>query len=99
MISITAHDEGVTIPVYAQPNAKKNAIVGEHAAALKISVTAPPEDGKANAAILEVLRIWLGLRRQQLELLHGQAQRKKIILVKDVTVEELVCEIAAKLLT
>ena len=45
-ITITPHAEGATLAVRAQPGARKNAVVGEQAGALKVAVTAPPEDGR-----------------------------------------------------
>ena len=45
----------MVLPVLAQPGAKRNAILGERAGALRVAVTAPPEKGKANAAIQSVL--------------------------------------------
>src|SRR4051812_50099888 len=62
-VQIAPHPEGATMAVRAQPNARKTTVVGEHGGALKVAVTAPPEDGRANEALVEVLRDWLGLRR------------------------------------
>jgi uncharacterized protein (TIGR00251 family) len=63
--------------------------VGEHAGALKIAVTAPPEDGRANQAITELLREWLGLKRSQVELASGATNRNKQFLIRGVSVSEL----------
>lgn len=89
MIAVQAHAEGATLAVRAQPGARKNAVLSEQAGALKVAVTAPPEDGKANAAIVEVLKDWLGVRRSQVELLSGATHRNKVFLVRGVTVEQL----------
>ena len=43
MIAVTAHAEGSLLPVRAQPGARKTAVLGEQAGALKVAVTAPPE--------------------------------------------------------
>ena len=51
MIELTPHAEGTILPVHAQPGARRNAILGERAGALRVAVTAAPEKGKANAAI------------------------------------------------
>lgn len=96
-ITITAHAEGATLAVRAQPGAKRNAVLGEQAGALKVAVTAPPEDGRANAALTDLLRDWLGLKRSQVELLSGATNRNKAFLIRGVTPEELTALIAAKL--
>ena len=55
MIAIAEHADGCILPVRAQPGARKAGILGEHAGALKVAVTAPPEDGRANRALTEGL--------------------------------------------
>jgi len=97
MISLTMHQDGVILPVRAQPGARKAGIVGEHGGSLKVAVTAPPEDGRANKALLEVLREQLGLKRSQLELLSGETSREKRFLVRGLTKDELSARIAARL--
>ena len=71
MIEITPHAEGGVLAVRAQPGARKNAVLGEQAGALKVSVTAPPEDGRANAMLLDFFAQWLGAKRSCLELIGG----------------------------
>lgn len=89
MIAVQAHAEGATLALRAQPGAKKNSVLGEQAGALKVAVTAPPEDGRANAALIEVLKEWLGVRRSQIELLSGATNRNKVFLIRGVTSEAL----------
>src|SRR5207248_7670076 len=89
MIELIPHEDGWVLPVRAQPGARKNAVAGEQAGALKLYVTAPPEDGKANKAILEVLRNSLGLKRSQLDLLSGLTSREKRVLIRGLEREEL----------
>lgn len=96
-ITITAHAEGATLAVRAQPGAKRNAVLGEQVGALKVAVTAPPEDGRANAALTDLLRDWLGLKRSQVDLLSGATNRNKAFLIRGVTPEELTALVAAKL--
>src|SRR4051794_13778279 len=94
MIALTDHAEGVLLPVRAQPNARRAGVVGEQNGALKVAVTAPPEDGRANAALAEVLREALGLKRSQLELTSGQTSRDKRFLIRSVSREELTARLA-----
>ena len=83
------HPEGCLLAVRAQPGARKAGVQGEHAGALKVAVTAPPEDGRANQAITEVLRDWLGLKRSQVELISGATHRNKQFLIRGMTAEDL----------
>ena len=64
---------------------------------MKIAVTAPPEDGRANEALVEMLRDWLGVKRSQVSLMSGDKNRNKVFLIHGVTVEDLTTRIAAKL--
>ena len=88
-IALEGREGGVALPVKAQPGAKKNAVVGVHSGALKVAVTAAPEQGKANQAITELLAETLGLRKSDVELLSGQTSRAKKFLVRNVSVDEL----------
>ncbi len=97
MIPIADHAEGLVIQVRAQPGAKRSAVVGQHGDALKVAVTAPPQDGRANDALVEVLRDALGLKRAQIELLSGQTSRDKRFLVRGINRADLLARIAALL--
>jgi uncharacterized protein len=89
VIALVDHPEGVVLPVRAQPGARKAGILGEQAGALKVAVTAPPEDGRANKALTELLRDALGLKRSQIELLSGATGRDKRFLIGGVSRTEL----------
>jgi len=96
-ISITEHTEGCVVAVRAQPGARKNGVQGEQNGMLKIATTAPPEDGRANDAITDILREWLGVKRSQVELIGGPTSREKKFLVRGVDVEVLKEMIDARL--
>jgi uncharacterized protein (TIGR00251 family) len=96
-ITITPHAGGCLLAVRAQPGARKNAVLGEHSGSLKVAVTAPPEDGRANEALVEVLRNWLGLKRSQVELASGPTNRNKQFLIRGLTPDELAAAMASKL--
>jgi uncharacterized protein (TIGR00251 family) len=82
MVHVTAHAEGSIMVVRAQPGARRNGIVGEVGGAVKIAVSASPDKGKANQAIIEVLRDVLGVKPSQLELLSGFTSRQKRFLIR-----------------
>src|SRR5947209_16366085 len=89
MIAITEHAEGCVLPVCAQPGARRAGVQGEQNGALKVAVTAPAQDGRANDALLEVLRDELGLKRSQVALLAGPTSRDKRFLVRGLSRAEL----------
>jgi len=87
VIQIVGHAEGSVLPVRAQPGARRTGVVGEQNGALKIAVTAPPDKGKANDAIQEVLCATFGLARRQVELVSGAGSRSKKFLLRGATLE------------
>ncbi|GIW79929.1 MAG: hypothetical protein KatS3mg105_1736 [Gemmatales bacterium] len=89
MIDVVEQDGNCILPVRVQPGARKNAAVGEHGGALKLAVTAPPEQGRANRAVIELLCALLDLKRSQIELLSGATSRDKKFLLRGVTAEAL----------
>jgi len=94
MIALTDHAEGVILPVRAQPGARKAGILGEQAGALKVAVMAPPEDGRANKALTEALRVALDLKRSQVELLSGAMSRDKRFLIRGLKRPDLAARLA-----
>ncbi len=94
MIAIADHAEGCVLPVRAQPGARKAGVLGEQGGALKVAVTAPPEDGRANKALTEALRDLLNLKRSQVELLSGATGRDKRFLIRGLTRPELESRVA-----
>lgn len=75
--------------VKVQPKASADAIVGEHAGALKIRVAAAPEDGKANRAAVKFLAGKLGLRRSDITIISGEHSRDKLFAIQGLTKGEI----------
>ena len=82
MIKLVETAEGLILPVWAQPRAKKDRIVGEFNGCIKVAVTAPPEGGRANEAIAEVIADALGLRGSAVQVVGGLTSRQKQVQVK-----------------
>ncbi|HWY56154.1 MAG TPA: DUF167 domain-containing protein [Terriglobales bacterium] len=80
---------GVTLAVRVQPRAKRNAIVGKVGEALKVALTAPPVDGRANAACIEFLANLLKVPRSSVTIASGETSRNKIIHVAGMTADEM----------
>jgi uncharacterized protein YggU (UPF0235/DUF167 family) len=97
MIAVMSHARGVILPVRAKAGAKANELIDERDGALRVAVTAPPEGGRANEAIVRVLADSLNLRTSQITLLTGAGSRSKRFLVAGITAEDLVNRIEAAL--
>ena len=89
MIAVIDHPDGCVLPVRAQPGARKAGVLGEQAGALKVAVTSPPEDGRANKALVEILRKVLHLKRSQVDLLSGATSRDKRFLIRGVNAKDI----------
>lgn len=89
MIPVHQTSGGVTFAVKVQPRAKRNAVAGEVGEALKISLTAPPVNGKANAACIEFFANLLKVPRSSVTIAAGQSSRNKIIRVAGLTGQQL----------
>jgi uncharacterized protein (TIGR00251 family) len=69
--------EGVELLVLVQPRASRSKIVGEHDGRLKVALAAPPVDGEANAALIDLLAELFQVRKAQITLLDGHTGRRK----------------------
>ena len=72
--------KGITLSCRVQPRASRNAIAGILGESLKVALTAPPVDGKANAELCKFLADKAGLSRSCVQILSGETSRTKVIL-------------------
>jgi hypothetical protein len=79
----------ISFAVKVHPRAKKDAITGQIGDALKLSLTAPPIDGRANDACIEFFAKLLKVPRSSVTIASGQTGRNKIIRVAGMSAEEL----------
>ena len=89
MISIHDTPEGASFAIKVHPRARKNAITGELGGALKLSLTAPPVEGRANEACIEFLANLLKVPRSSVTIASGQSSRRKVIRVSGVLADEV----------
>jgi hypothetical protein len=82
---------GAVIAVKVVPGASRDRIVGVLGDCLKIATTAPPEKGKANAAVAKLLAAALGLAPRAVQLLSGTTSPRKELRVAGVSAQGL-CE-------
>jgi len=85
VIALHETSSGITFAVRVQPRARRKAIVGEFGEALKIALTAPPVDGRANEACVEFLAEVLRLPRSSVTIISGQGSRNKVVRVTGCT--------------
>jgi len=88
-VFLGATPRGTWLKVRAVPGASRERVVGVLGDALKVSVSAAPEKGKANKRILAVLAAGLDLASGDLELVGGQTARDKRVLVLGLSPMEL----------
>ncbi len=89
MIEIRETSSGVSFAVRLQPRAKKTAIIGEMDGALKLSVTDPPIEGRANEALVRFIADLLKVSRSSVTIAAGESNRNKVIRVEGVTAEQV----------
>jgi len=71
--------DGCSLVVRVHPWAKKNAVIGLHDGALKLSLNAPPVDGKANEALIAFIAEQINVPRSKIALIAGATSRSKTL--------------------
>ena len=75
------------VDVYVQPGAKVSQIIGKHGERLKIKISSPPVDGKANHAVIEFFAKLFNLAKRDVNIESGEKSRsKRVSLIGDVTI-------------
>ena len=83
-------DDGIQLRLKVIPGASRSQIVGGHGDRLKIKVAAPPEQGKANRAVVELLKQWLGSNAIEIVAGHGHAEKTvKVTGITGLTAEQM----------
>jgi len=89
VIGVHEASEGVTFTVKVQPRARRNAVIGALGDDLKISLTAPPLDGRANEACIEFFSQALRVPKSAVAIVSGQTNRRKLVRVTGITATQL----------
>lgn len=79
------------------PGARRTELVGRQGDAWKVRVAAPPERGKANDAVCELLASLLGLRRDEVSIAAGGSGRRKVVDVAPLAADAIERRLAAAL--
>ncbi len=89
LIFTTETPDGCTLNIRLHPGARKNAINGLHAGALKISLTTPPVDGRANEALIDLLSDRLNIPKARITLIAGHTNRLKTLHITTLTAPQV----------
>lgn len=78
-----------TLSIRVVPRSKRNEIAGRRGDRIVVRVTAPPVDGRANAAACAVVAAAAGVPKSRVAVIRGAASRDKVLAVEGVTADEL----------
>jgi len=78
-IDFQSDGDGVRLSVKVVPGASRSRVAGVFDRALRVAVAAPPEGGRANAEVIELLAEVFGVKRGAVQIVRGQTQRVKVV--------------------
>ena len=82
-------EEAVIVEVLLQPRASRNELAGVQGGRLKIKVTSPPIEGKANEKLCEFLAGLIGIGKQRVQVIAGHTARVKRVRIDDASMDEV----------
>lgn len=78
-----------TLKIKVVPGARRTEVVGRYDDGVKMRVSAPPEDGKANRAVVELLARQLGVKDAAVRIVRGHASPQKVVEIDGLTPDEV----------
>lgn len=69
----------ITLKIKVEPRSSKSGIVGPYGDSLKVKLTSPPVEGRANKELVEVLAKGFGITKKDVEIISGQSSKNKIV--------------------
>lgn len=90
---VSVQADGVSLAIKLQPRASANEIGEPLGTELRVKVTAPPVDAKANEALLSLLTEELGCPRSSIQLLRGHTSRHKVVKLHGLSVEAVLAKL------
>ena len=97
MVPVKDTSEGATFTVKVHPRARKNAITGVVGDALKLSLTAPPLEGRANEAVIEFFADLFEIPRASVTITSGATGRRKVVRVSGLSKQAIEQKLAKNL--
>jgi len=88
-LDLSGVEGGCRLPVRVKPSAKQDTLIGPYGGKLKMTVVAPPEKGKANAAVARVLAGALNLGTSRVRVISGFTSQDKVVMIDGCTPDEV----------
>ena len=76
---------GLSLKIKVEPRSSKSGIVGPYGDALKVKLTSPPVEGKANKELIEILAKGFRVAKKDIEITSGQSSKNKIVRLNGVS--------------
>ena len=89
MVALRETACGITFAVKVQPRARRNAVIGESGDALKIALTSPPVENRANEACIAFLADILDVPRASVTIAVGHSSRIKVVRIQGATLKHV----------
>ncbi len=71
--------QSLTLKVKVEPGSSKSAIVGPYGDGIKVKLTSPPVEGRANKELIDILSKTLKVRKKDIEIVSGQSSKNKVV--------------------
>jgi len=80
-----ADDASISLLIHVQPKASRTRLAGLHGEALKLCITSPPVDGKANAAVIKFFAKLFKIPKAAVAIAGGEASRDKRLILAGIS--------------
>jgi uncharacterized protein (TIGR00251 family) len=88
-LHLALKSDGFALAVKVVPGSSRQSVVGEYGGGIKVTVTAPPQAGATNEAVVELLAGVLNIPRTQIQITRGQSTPRKEVLISGLPAEEI----------
>ena len=84
-----------TLNVKVVPGSSRDRVAGRYGDGIKVQVSAPPEGGKANKAVINVIAAALGVRAQQVQIIKGHTQARKVVEISSMELADVLARVGS----
>lgn len=88
-LTIVETGEGLLLGVRVAPSSKRTAMQGVYGDRIKVSISAPPEDNKANKELIRVLALWVDVAKDHVWVVSGHTSKDKVVGFSGISEPEL----------